>query len=39
MDLFSHPHAVCYAKRFGPRGVGRGGGSIIGLTSDILDER
>ncbi|XP_069680622.1 muscle LIM protein Mlp84B isoform X4 [Periplaneta americana] len=29
---------VCYAKRFGPRGVGRGGGSIIGLTSDILDE-
>ncbi|XP_021913746.1 muscle LIM protein Mlp84B-like isoform X7 [Zootermopsis nevadensis] len=29
---------VCYAKRYGPRGIGRGGGSIIGLTSDVLDE-
>ncbi|XP_049765020.1 muscle LIM protein Mlp84B-like isoform X1 [Schistocerca cancellata] len=29
---------VCYGKRFGPRGVGHGGGFTIGLTSDITDE-
>ncbi len=28
---------VCYAKRFGPRGIGHGGGSTIGLTCDLHD--
>lgn len=39
IDIFSPAPAVCYAKRYGPHGIGRGGGSIIGLTSDILDAR
>lgn len=30
---------VCYAKKFGPRGIGHGGGWSIGLTSDVNDDR
>ncbi|KAI5739612.1 hypothetical protein M8J77_021410 [Diaphorina citri] len=28
---------VCYAKQFGPRGIGFGGGSLMGLQCDITD--